>query len=217
MQSLQAGNIPIKIYSVVDKDSDFRGVADGEFRRHYSWDVYHIENYLLEPHYICEALKQVGIYSRDTDTVEMVEARLKDIAQAQIGRLVSHKIRALANRELVEAIELGVNPNADDVGAEMHRAIIKSRDRVQARVDATLNIDAIREVVEQERGILGASLKNDEWKKHFKGRDILKVFAGQYASGMRYEYFRDLIVSSMVNGGYQPSGMKTVLYRIANE
>ncbi len=46
--SVQAGNIPVKIYSVVDRDSGMGTSAAGEFHRHYSWDVYHIENYLLE-------------------------------------------------------------------------------------------------------------------------------------------------------------------------
>ena len=215
-QSIQAGNIPIKIYSVVDRDSDAGG-AEGAFRRHYSWNVYHIENYLLQPIYICEALKQIGIYSEDVATPDLVEARLKEIAKTQVSKLVSHKIRVQASKTLIEAIELNVNPMSEDVGEEMHRAVIGSRDRVGERVATVLSIDAIRDVVGRERQVLEASLLDDEWKIQFKGRDILRAFAGKFAAGMRYEYFRDLIISSMAHSGCQPDGMKAVLDGIAND
>ena len=215
-QSVQAGNIPIKIYSVVDRDSD-AGTADGEFRRHYAWEVYHIENYLLQPAYICEALKQIGIYDESVGTPELVEGRLREIAKTQVGQLVSHRVRVQASKRLIEAIELNVNPTSEDVGAEMHRAVIGSRDRVEERVATVLNIDAIREAVDRERESLEDSLLGDGWKKQFKGRDILRAFAGKFASGMRYEYFRDLIISSMANSAYQPDGMKAILDEISND
>ena len=215
--SVQAGNIPVKIYSVVDRDSGMGTNADGEFHRHYSWDVYHIENYLLEPRFICEALKQIGIYKEEVNTPEMVESCLRKIAQAQIGQLVSHKIRAQISKELIEEIELGVNPNSEDVGAEMHRSVTKSLNKVQDRVSTTLGIADIRERVNKERVVLESSLIGDGWKECFKGRDVLRVFAGKYATGMRYEYFRDFIISLMSNSGYKPEGMKSVLYSIAND
>ena len=191
--------------------------AAGEFHRHYSWDVYHIENYLLESNFICEALKQIGIYREEVDTPEMVESCLREIAKMQIGQLVSHKIRALINKELIEELELGVNPNSEDIGEEMHRAITKSLDRIQDRVSTMLGIADIRERVNRERVILEDSLCGDDWKKFFKGRDVLSTFAGKYANGMRYEYFRDFIISLMANAGYQPEGMKSVLYSIASD
>ena len=99
----------------------------------------------------------------------------------------------------------------------MHRAIAKSLDRVQARASTMLNIDGIREMVDGERIALEQSLLDEDWKGRFKGRDILSAFAGKYATGMRYEYFRDLIISVMANNGHQPEGMKAILYRIAGD
>lgn len=212
-QSVQAGNIPIKIYSVVDKDSS----ADGEFSRHYSWDVYHIENYLLETLFIDEALKHVNIYHDDVSSLDKIEGCLKKIAQDQIGQLVSHKIRGEISLELIDALNLGANPQSNDIGAELHKSIVKSIERVDHRVKTKLRIDDIRKRTEEEREILIRSLREGDWKKYFKGRDILRVFAGKYVSGMRYEYFRDIIISQMVNSGYQPQGMKAVLDKIVND
>lgn len=215
--SIQAGNIPVKIYSVVDRDSGNSSVVDGEFRRHYSWDVYHIENYLLDARFICEALQHLGIYEEDVATPESVEGRLREIARAQIGQLVSHRVRAMANKELVEALQLRVDPTSEDVGSEMHRSIMKSVERIQDRATTVLSMDAVRERVDRERSTLDDSLIGDEWTKVFKGRDVLREFAGYYAKGMRYEYFRDLIISLMTTAGHQPEGMKRVLHRILND
>ena len=216
-QSVRAGDIPVKIYSVVDGDSDVVKDGNGKVRRHHSWDVYHIENYLLESEFICEALKQIGIHSTEVETPEMVEHCLIQIAQEQIGQLVSHKIRVQISKEMIDQLELNVNPKSNDIGKEMHRSMTSSIDRVRDRVQMELSVDCIRDKVDTERSVLEDSLTTSEWKKHFKGRDVLRAFAGKYAKGMRYEYLRDLIISLMANAGYKPEGMRSVLDRIVNE
>ena len=54
--SVSAGGIPIKIYSVVDADSEVNAEPNEEYNHHHSWDVYHIENYLLNAKFIRFAL-----------------------------------------------------------------------------------------------------------------------------------------------------------------
>ena len=216
-ESVNAGNIPIKIYSVVDKDSGADIDSGREFRRHFSWDVYHIENYLLEAQFIDEALKHVNIYHDDISSIERIERCLMQIAEDQIGKLISHKIRVEIGAELVEELNLSSNPLSDDIGAELHRSVAKSVERVGHRVKTRLGIDDIRKRVDKEGEILRESLREGDWKRHFKGRDILRLFAGKYVSGMRYEYFRDMIIGQMVNAGYQPEGMKAVLEKIVSD
>lgn len=216
-RSVQAGKIPIKIYSVVDKDSGAEIDSSGEFNRHYSWDVYHIENYLLEPRFIDEALKHVNVYPNDLSSVEEIEMCLTQIAEGQIGELISHKIRGEIRGELVEELDLNSNPKSEDIGADIHRSVVKSVEKADYRVKTKLHIDDIRERVNKERDVLSSSLSDGDWSKHFKGRDILRAFVGKYVRGMRYEYFRDMVISQMVNSGYQPEGMKAVLDKIVND
>ena len=214
-RSVQAGKIPVKIYSVVDKDSGSKIISGGEFGRSYSWNVYHIENYLLNPKFICEALKHIGICIDDLSTAEQVEQKLKEIARNQISELVGHQLRTRVSNDLVSDLNLGMNQTSDDIGEELHRSIVQSIDRIKARLDANLDIDEIRKMVLQESNELERSLETDDWRIRFKGRKILSVFAGRYANGIRYEYFRNLIMSLMVNAGHQPEGMKDILDRIA--
>ena len=215
-RSVQAGKIPIKIYSVVDKDSGLEIDSSGEFRGHYSWDVYHIENYLLNPRFIGEALKNVNVHHNEVASEEAIERRLTEIARDQIGELISHKVRTAMGSELVEGLKLNSNPSSGDIGADLHGSIVKSIERIQRLAETNLSIDNIRKQIGKERDVLEQSLVEGDWKKHFKGRDILRAFVGEYVQGMQYKYFRDLIISQMVNSGYQPEGMRTVLDKIAN-
>lgn len=216
-RSVQAGKIPVKIYSVVDKDAGSKIIGGGEFGRSYSWNVYHIENYLLNPVFVCEALKHLGICIDDLSTEERVEQKLKEIARNQISELVSHQLRTRVNNDLISDLNLGMNQTSDNIGEELHRSIEQSLARIKARLDANLGIGEIQKIVSQESNELERSLETDDWRIRFKGRKILKAFAGKYASGIRYEYFRNLIMTLMVNAGYQPEGMKYIFDRIADD
>lgn len=213
-RSIEAGNIPVKIYSVVDKDTGPEITPTSEFRRHFSWDVYHIENYLLESTYIDEALGRLGVSHSDLSTLGKIDQCLKQIAENQIGKLVSHRVRSGLNSELVKELSLNTNPLSENIGADLHRAIEDSVERIHKLLDTNLHVDDIRGQVDTERQALIEALNTDDWRKHFRGRDILQEFVGTYVQGMRYVYFRELIISQMSTAGYQPPGMKAVLDQI---
>ena len=213
-RSVEAGNIPVKIYSVVDKDTGPVITPTNGSRRHFTWNVYHIENYLLEPKFIDEALARVGVSHQDLSSLGKIDQCLRQIADQQIGKLVSHRVRQDINSELVKGLNLNANPLSDDIGAELYGAIQKSIDGIREKMGTSLHPDEIHRQVDDERQILIAALDTEDWKMHFRGRDILSIFAGRYVPGMRYGYFRNLIVSQMGNAGYQPPGMKAILDQI---
>ena len=153
----------------------------------------------------------------DVASEEGIERRLKEIAQEQIGELISHKVRTAIGSELVDGLNLNSNPLSDDIGAALHGSIAKSIERVRRLAETNLSIDNIQKRIDKERKVLERSLDEGDWKKHFKGRDILRAFVGKYVQGMGYKYFRDLIISQMVNSGHQPDGMKAVLDKIAKD
>ena len=216
-RTVAAGRIPVRIYSVVDRDSGPEVAPTSEFNRHFSWDVYHIENYLLEPEFIDEALGRLRVTHSDLSSLGKIDLCLRRIAEEQFGKLVSHRIRLDIGSELVKDLSLNANPFSDDIGAELHRAVDKSVERINQRLDNNLQLDEIRGRVESERKVLADALTTEDWKKHFRGRDILQAFAGRYVPGMRYVYFRELIISQMSSAGYQPSGMKAVIDQILDD
>lgn len=213
-RSVTAGSIPIKIYSVVDADSEVSIEPSAEYGHHYSWDVYHIENYLLHPRFIKLALESLDVHHGDLCTEEAVEESLIKIADELKDQLVSHKVRTYIGSKLTGEVDLGSNPQSNDVAAELHDSVKRSVERVQNLADSDLSFKEIQKRVEKEREILTESLGNGEWMKYFRGREILRRFCGKYVQGMRYEYFRDLVVTQMVNYTYKPEGMKTILDKI---
>ena len=216
-RSAQASNIPVRIYSVVDSDTGRDGDSTIDNRRHFAWDVYHIENYLLEPKYIDSALGSLGIAHGDLSSLGKIDLSLKSIAESQIGKLASHEIRVVMNSMLINELNLNTNPTSEDIGGDLHRAANTSVLRISDQLATNLEVDRIRDKVDAVRCALREALKTDEWKKRFRGRDILKIFAGKYVKGMQYRYFRNLIITQMVNSGYQPAGMKTILDKIIND
>ncbi len=215
--SVTAGSIPVKIYSVVDADSEVGYEPDAEYNHHYSWDVYHIENYLLETRFIKLALESLDIHHDDLCTEEMIEESLIQIANGLIDQLVSHKVRTDIGGKLTRQIDLGSNPQSGDVAAELYESVKRSVERLRHLSDSDLSSDEIRSRVEKERKVLVDSLCNGEWKKYFRGREILRKFCGKYVRGMSYEYFRNLVVTQMINDTYEPEGMKTILNKILHD
>ena len=216
-RSIEAGNIPVKIYSVVDRDTGPEVAPNSDFQRHFSWDVYHIENYLLESKFIDEALGRLGVSHNDLSSLGRIDSCLRQIAENQIGKLVVHRVRSNMGSEMVNSLELNANPLANDIGAELYRAATKSIERINEQLDTNLGLDDIRSQVATEQQSLYDALSTEDWRKHFRGRDILQEFAGKYIPGMRYVYFRELIISQMSSAGYQPPGMKLVLDQIVND
>ena len=210
-KSVEVGNIPVKIYSVVDKDTGPVVQSPTEFNRHYTWDLYHIENYLLEPKFIDEALGSVSVSHLDLSSLGKIDQRLRDIAKEQINELVLHKILGEINAKLLQDLKVGADPKDECTGIAVHTAALRSVERITARLGEDLEPDRIQQKADSERIELNRSLETDDWKRHFRGRDVLRLFAGKYVPGMRYEYFRDLIITHMRGANYQPPGMKAVL------
>ena len=215
--SVQAGNIPVKIYSVVDKDSGSPILPNEQAGRSFSWDVYHIENYLLEPRFISQVLRNLSIQCQQVSTEAEVELRLKEIAKGQIGKLVAHRVRAEINTQLTAGLNLQVNPLSEDLGAEFDEAIEKSVGRINGLRSDELEPSRIGGRIDRERASLEASLINGDWRQHFKGRDVLREFVGKFGQSMRYIHFRELIISQMVSADYQPEGMKAILDSIMQD
>ena len=176
-----------------------------------------IENYLLEPKFVDEALGRLGISHNDLSSLGKIDQALRHIAKNQIGKLVSHRIKSDVNSDLIKELNLNANPLSGDIAADLHKAMEKSVERINAQLETSLHLDDIRGRVDAEQRALNEALDTEDWKKHFRGRDILQEFAGQYLPGMRYIYFRELIISQMVSAGYKPPGMKAVLDQIVDD
>ncbi|HMQ93207.1 MAG TPA: hypothetical protein PKA33_11605 [Amaricoccus sp.] len=179
------------------------------------WDVYHIENYLLDSQYIALALNEMLSPSTNFNA-KLVERHLCAAAEKTKHSLIEHEIRKLVNEKLTGCLNFQIDPSRTDSAAALREAI----DRSVNRINTAANTDyALEKLIEHEHNIalrLQGDLEGGNWRRTFKGRDILKEFTRTHGKGVRYQHFRNLLVARMKADGHQPEGMKRVIGTVFN-
>lgn len=200
----------MKIYSIVDADAeeeDQNPVPDQSF----AWDVYHIENYLLESKFILKILRDLGVSTFSSE--EDVYAALRDCARETMSGLVRHKLATNVRTELLGCIKTTTDPNEQMVAPALSNAISLSSERISKVINNKLSLGQLEQEETKLRNEFEKSLAADSWRKRFRGRDILRRFVGRIQK-TDYEVFRNLIIANMRDTAFQPEGMRAVIDKI---
>ena len=200
------------VFSIVDRDDS--GTIDDESKGRFTWDVYHIENYLLDPKVVLDVLKSITLQETGFRDEAEVEGAFREIARSEIDRLVEHTVRTKAHEAIGRAIKLRGEENEKEPAERIVERLIASRDRLSDLIKGELCEDQLKTLADSRRKALENAVKGDSWKKEFRGRDLLKQFADQYTVGVRYEALRDMIVNAMAEQEMRPLGMLQVLEKI---
>ena len=202
-----------RIFSIVDRDGSGQ-VQDDEGLGRFTWDVYHIENYLLDENAILDVLQKSTISGTGFAKNSEVERELREIAKEQIEELVEHAVREKAHQAITGAIRLKGERKAGEGAAEgVSRRVSEAIEKLAAESKHELSAEELNKVAKARRVALERAIDENEWKKEFRGREILKVFAGRYG-GMRYETMRDMIINIMAERNQRPPGILRILERI---
>jgi predicted ATPase len=176
----QKGQLPFQFYSVTDRDS---GPAPQSASTNvFSWDVYHIENYFLEPKFIVRVLSSLNIGG--TLTEEAVWDELRQCAQDTLPQLIRHELAEVANSALVGAISTGTDPKGADLANLLHASVTRSIERLNVIFTTTLTKEALESRESELRLNYDESLADGTWVSKCRGRDILKRFAGKHAASV---------------------------------
>ena len=213
LEAQEGGKGKGKIFSIVDRDDSDR-VQDGEESGRFTWDMYHIENYLLDESVILDVLQKSTISGTGFEKSDEIEGVLREIAKEQIGGLVEHAVREKAHRAITGAIRLkGERKTGEGAGEGVSRRVSEAIERLTAESKEQLSAEELDKVAKAQKATLEKAIAENEWKKEFRGREILRVFASRYG-GMRYETMRDTIINTMADGNQRPPGMLRILERI---
>jgi energy-coupling factor transporter ATP-binding protein EcfA2 len=209
------GRLDTRFYSIVDRD--FGGTPLVEADRRFAWDVYHIENYLLDPRFIREAMRGLQLGEEPPSEHEL-EFQLRACAAETIDDLIRIRMEQRVNSEMVHCISTKYEPNRS-AAAGFREAAERSLQRMQVVITNHLTEEKLLEEELQFRQELTFALDNGNWNAQFRGRDILRRLTGKYRIqlGVPYEKFRNLVVNRMREAGYRPSGMGQVISRILAE
>jgi len=207
----EVGDLPTKFYAIVDKDSD-DGAAATEAVNRFSWDVYHIENYLLDDEIISAVVGAlVPTVASGADEIGKV---LEVAARTTVDAAVTHRLRKEVNDKLVGSIDLGFSPTASDPILEMSEAINRSVARIDEAKSELLTIEALRAQESAIRQSVEAAFADGSWRRNLPGREILRAFRSLRGLPVTYDVFRNLIVSRMVELGHKPEGMKVIVDKV---
>ncbi len=206
--ALEKGDVPMKIFSVVDSDAEQRS---SQSENAFAWDVYHIENYLLESRFVLNVVKNVGITTYATE--EEIYAALRECARETMPGLVRHKLAAKVNADLIGAIDTGTDPVLTAVAPALAEAVKRSADKVTTIANNKFGVSALEVLENEYKSEFESALGADTWKKRFRGRDVLSRFCGRI-NKVSYDVLRNLILADMRNAGFQPPGMKSVIDKI---
>ncbi|MFL5953844.1 MAG: AAA family ATPase [Gaiellaceae bacterium] len=204
-----------RFYAVKDRDSDLASHAD-DGARMYSWDVYHIENYLLEPEYVYTALSELSGSDQSLRTTADVDRALKDCAAETIGHLVRHRIVTEVNSALTGALGVGGDPKSSEVAPSVAASVQGAGERVARLVAGELSEGALAKREREIRADFAIHLETEAWRKSFRGRDVLARFANHHTN-VSYEAFRDSVLARMKDAGHRPAGMAAVLEEILGD
>ncbi|GAB3256988.1 AAA family ATPase [Chitinimonas naiadis] len=204
----EIGNIPVKFYSITD--ADLNETITDQTDNSFQWDVYHIENYLLEPSIIREIILDLrpGVPPPTDDDILF---QLKAAAEETIPSLVRHVLQSEINQQIVSSINTKIDPKKFNISDGLYEVITSSKSRLDKLFIDNLTIEELRKKEEALTQGFGESLENNLWLKKHRGRDILKRFAGKHVPETKYETFRNLVMSRMALKGIQPLGMKAII------
>lgn len=200
------GIVPFRTFSITDRDSEsLEEVTAPRFK----WNVYHVENYLLESEFIRVVLTELGDID-ETVSSEIIYDKLRKAASSSLKDLVQHELTEFVNDTIVRSLNLGFDPKRDDVAVAIGEAMSRSIGRINEAIGSTLAGEALREKEADLRQRLQGDLATDAWRTTFRGRDILKAFVKDNSKAS-YEIVRNLIIARMADASWGPAGMKDVV------
>lgn len=209
-----AGRLPVRFYAIVDSDAE-REVTQLRSARQFRWDAYHIENYLLQTSFILRVLTDVGLAQDKTES--WVDEQLKLAAANTTRDLVRHHVTERLNAELLAALSLRVSATAEDLPGEFARAVAASVVRVRTTAEEKAHESQIRDWADEYEATLTSALNDGTWRQVYRGRDVIRRFVNLHGGGMRYEHFRELIISRMRDDAFRPAGMARVIDAILGD
>jgi energy-coupling factor transporter ATP-binding protein EcfA2 len=205
-RAFDRGDVLTEFFAIVDKD--YGDDASSKAVRRYSWDVYHIENYLLDPSIIAAVV--TPFYQHPIDAEAVGEA-LKECARSTVPKAVRHKVTEHVSQLLLRGINLGFDPLADDVAAAIYKASTNSINRLVGLQSSELSEDSLRNFAAKSKADIEGAFGDGSWQKTLPGREILKKYVIGLPNGISYETLRNMIVHKMVDLDHQPKGMSDVI------
>ena len=214
-RAYEQGDIPTKFFAIVDADFDDEGSDFPQKVRRFSWDVYHIENYLLGASHIASVLN--GIVGEARYTAALVDTKLEAAAREIVPSVIYEKLRNYGNSSIIRGINASFDPKSPSPSEALRKSLEKSQQRVNELLNGPASLEAIKAFEQQTRQQVETAFADGSWRKLLPGRDIIKRFVANENLSVSYEIVRNLVVARMAEVGDKPVGMSSIIQKIADD
>lgn len=211
-RAYERGDLKTSFFAIVDKDFEEKDEEEHKAIKRYNWDVYHIENYLLDETVISHVINSLSTVG--TITPEKILEDLRTAARETVPFAVRHLVNEYVSQQLIRAIDLKSNPAAGDFTGEILAAADRSLQRLSELRENSLEEQKVREFEQSIRDQIEQAFADGSWRARLPGRDILKAYAAHLPNGISYEILRNMILARMVDITHKPKGMADVIDQI---
>ena len=152
----------------------------------------------------------------NSDSVARLRSEIKGVCR---GMARDFALERVAGRISKQIRRIGFI-DSKDLGSSAHEALAKRAEEkvqeIQSTVAHKATADKFRTEITLEEDRLMKSVGSANWKRLFRGRDVLRKFCATRAGNLRYETLRNVIVNEMARDGFRPTGMSKALQKILN-
>lgn len=214
----QESQLNTKFFSIVDKDSDSQ--TESRSSKKFIWNVYHIENYLIDKYFLTESVKGLILEASDLKEEEVLEM-LKECSKKSINNLIKHALENKVYQDTFGKINLGFDTDkANNISREIYGALTRNIEKI-SKIPTEKYLENLKKIENQERKSLNQSFEDSSWKSKIIGRDVLKEFVSEInkkfsQSNFSYIVLRNNTISLMAKEGHKPDGMKKIINEIVN-
>ena len=198
-----------KVYALVDRDHGTEKNGPHIF----SWDRFHIENFLLDETSIFEVTRDLDSTTEKTSSPDKVLEVLKSIAETVIVSLSNEYAHKTINQRILEKIKLNTDYRDKNAHIELTRKIIQSTNDVKNESSSLVEANASETLFNEKLTELRESLNNEEWIYLVRGRDVLQKYAATHTN-IKYKIFISLLKNKIKSSGREPQKMLEKLKQI---
>ena len=214
-EASQKGQLNTRFFSITDKDSN--NDEDGKPSKKFIWDVYHIENYLLDEYFLAKAVG--GLVLEQSDLSE--ESALKilvECAKESLDGLIKHMLTSQVYRDTFSKVDLGFDENDASISRKLYNALRRNIEKI-SNVPNDEYLNYLKLVEKERREEFDQSFQDNTWKSKVAGRTVLKKFVEKINKKHPQESFsyitlRNNVVSLMAAEEYKPEGMHKIIKEI---
>ncbi len=204
-----------RFYFVRDRDvEEDPGRLDELEEKHsgyfFTWDRYHIENYLLDEEAIYQVLSVVPGIKSPPESAIAIDHHLRALADGHRDKVLAMRLEANLSRGLYKRLSL-------DPAGDVKTALLSSaEERMRATIEL-LDPDKVRRLYDEAAEELN-SRWDAEWKSLCVGRRVLKVYHNQHVHPhLSYEQFSHEVARKIRELDRIPGRIREVIAAVTSD